>query len=317
MPTVSAIVIHFGRGEFTARLVAQLLALPSAPEVIVVDNAAEQPFDAAAFPGARVLRLEHNRGYGHACNRGARHAHGDYLLILNNDLEFPDDPIPALLRAMEARPDAGAAGPALCFPDGRFQLSFGDQPTLFSEFRERKRQRQSRDGGGALLEARIREATKPLEPHWITGACMLIRRQAWEAVAGFDEDYFFYFEDSDLCTRLRRAGYRVLYRPDAVVRHYGGGSDPLANPRFIVSYRRGQLRYHARYNSRVSFELLRRYLLWKFTRLARIGGIDGATAAEITTVVRDFDVAAERARATRKRTTEAGSSEMQFSEKQR
>ena len=297
MPRVSAIVIHYGRGEFTARLAAQLLALGSAPEVIIVDNAAEQPFDAAAFPGLHCLRLEENRGYGHACNRGAATATGEYLFILNNDLEFPDDPLPALLRAMDARPDAGAAGPALRFPDGRFRLSFGEKPTLFSEFREKRRQEQSRGGGGTQLDARAREARDPLEPHWITGACMLIRRAAWEAVAGFDEAYFFYFEDTDLCTRLRRAGYTVLYRPEAVVMHYGGGSAPLADPRIVVSYRREQLRYYARYNSRVSFALLRRYLLWKFARLARDGGIDPATAETLSRVIRGFDATTERARA--------------------
>lgn len=301
MASVSAVVIHFGRLDFTTRLVAQLLALPSAPEVVVVDNAAEQPFDAADFPGVLCVRLEENRGYGYACNRGAERATGDFIFILNNDLEFPDDPLPALIAAMEARPDAGAAGPALRFPDGRFQLSFGEQPTLLAELRERQRQQQSREGGGALLDARAREASAGLEPHWITGACMLIRRGAWDAISGFDEAYFFYFEDVDLCTRLRRAGYAVLYRPDAEVVHYGGGSDPLANPRIVLSYRREQLRYYARYNSRLSFVLLQRYLLWKFTRMARGGGIAPDVAAELQALVRGFSFREERKNAARAR----------------
>jgi GT2 family glycosyltransferase len=302
MASVSAVVIHFGSLDFTTRLVAQLLALPSAPEVIVVDNAAEQPFDSAGFPGVLRVRLEENRGYGHACNRGAERATGDFIFILNNDLEFPVDPLPALIAAMEARPDAGAAGPALRFPDGCFQLSFGEQPTLLAELRERQRQQQSRDGGGALLDARVREASAGLEPHWITGACMLIRRAAWDAISGFDEAYFFYFEDVDLCTRLRRAGYTVLYRPETEVVHYGGGSDPLANPRIVLSYRREQLRYYARYNSRLSFVLLQRYLLWKFDRMARGGGIAPEVAAELQALVRGFSFDEERRNALRSRT---------------
>jgi N-acetylglucosaminyl-diphospho-decaprenol L-rhamnosyltransferase len=293
-PSVSAIVIHYGRLDFTERLVRQLLALPSAPEVIVVDNAAARRFDATASPGTRCLRLEENHGYGYACNRGAELAAGGYLFILNNDLEFPADPIPALIAAMEARADAGAAGPALRFPDGRFQLSFGARPGLFAELRERRRQRQSRGGGGRLLDARIRQAASPLEPHWITGACMLIRRDAWEAIRGFDEAFFFYFEDVDLCTRLRRAGWTVLYRPEASVLHYGGGSDPLANPRIVVSYRREQLRYYARYNGRFSFLVLRRYLLRKFESMADSGGIDEETADELRTLIRGFSFDDER-----------------------
>jgi GT2 family glycosyltransferase len=145
-----------------------------------------------------------------------------------------------------------------------------------------------------LIDARAREASIPQEPHWITGACMLIRRAAYEAVSGFDESYFFYFEDVDICTRLRRAGWNILYRPESVVIHFGGGSDPLGNPRIVLSYRREQLRYYALYNSRFSFFLLQRYLLWKFTRLLRAAEIDPALAEEMQTLIREFPFRAER-----------------------
>ncbi len=293
-PRVTAVVIHFGKRDFTDHLVRQLLGLASAPEIVVVDNASVQAFDAGAFPGVRALRLPENRGYGHACNRGADAAAGEFLFILNNDLDIPSDPLPPLLAAMDAEPRAGAAGPALRFPDGRFQLSYGEQPAPCSEFLERRRQRQSSRGGGAQLDARAREAASPLEPHWITGACMLVRRKAWEMISGFDEAYFFYFEDVDLCTRLRRSGWTVLYRPEAEVIHFGGGSDPLSDPRIVASYRREQLRYYARFNSRLSFFLLQRYLLWKFARAARDGSILPPQAAELETMIRAFPRRAER-----------------------
>lgn len=293
-PRVSAVVIHYGKDAYTAHLVDQLRVLPSAPEIIVVDNAAVQQFDGASFPDVRTLRLVENRGYGYACNRGAERAAGEFLFILNNDLDLPGDPLPPLIAAMEARPRAGAAGPALRFPDGRFQLSYGEPPALHSEFLERRRQRQSRTGGGARLDARAREAEQAIEPHWITGACMLVRRTAWEAVSGFDEAYFFYFEDVDLCTRLLRAGWTILYRPETAVIHFGGGSDPLADPRIVMSYRREQLRYYARYNSWLSFVLLQRYLLWKFGRAARSGDMPPQRAAELETMIRAFPRLAER-----------------------
>ena len=188
----------------------------------------------------------------------------------------------------------GVPTPALRFPDGRFQLSFGAQPSLVEEFREKRRQEQSRTGGGPDVEAREREAAAPLEPHWITGACLLVRRAAWEAVSGFDEAYFFYFEDVDLCTRLRMAGWSVLYRPEARVTHLGGGSDPLANPRIVLSYRREQLRYYARYRGRVSFFLLRRYLSWKFARMQRAGVIDAALGRGLQALAGGFSRAGER-----------------------
>ncbi|MGB5073600.1 MAG: glycosyltransferase family 2 protein [Bacteroidota bacterium] len=291
---VSAIVIHFGKLAFTDHLVQLLLALESSPEVIVVDNAADEVFQDGKYTGVRVLRLQENLGYGHACNRGAEAASGDFLFILNNDLDFPADPLPTLISAMAAHPRAGAVGPALRFPDGRFQLSYGEHPTLRSEWRERQRQQQSQGDGGALLDARAREASASIEPHWITGACMLIRRKAWQSVAGFDEAYFFYFEDVDICTRLRRAGWNILYQPESMVVHFGGGSDPLKNPRIVLSYRREQLRYYARYNSRLSFVLLQRYLLWKFTRLEAAAAIDSALATELRELIRSFPFHKER-----------------------
>ncbi|MBR9977622.1 MAG: glycosyltransferase family 2 protein [Bacteroidetes bacterium] len=291
---VSAIVIHFGDPSLTTALVRQLLALPSAPEVIVVDNAAAIPFDADPYDGIRLLRLPENAGYGYACNRGAEMAEGDFLFILNNDLIFPADPIPALVKALEGTEHAAIAGPALSFPDGRFQLSSGEQPTLYNEFLERRRQQQSRGSGGAAYDRRRKQAMQAFEPYWVTGACMLIRRAAWQQVSGFDEAYFFYFEDVDLCTRLRRAGWTILYQPEVTVLHHGGGSDPLHNPRIVLSYRREQLRYYARYNGLLSWLFLRRYLLWKCSRMERAAQISPELANELRTVIRKFSRRDER-----------------------
>lgn len=292
---VSAIVIHFGDPSLTAELVRQLLLLPSSPEVIVVDNAAAVPFNGDTYNEIRLLRLPENSGYGHACNRGAELAEGDYLFILNNDLILPSDPIPALVEALESTQQAAIAGPALRYPDGRFQLSFGERPTLYNEFLERRRQQQSRQGGGATYERRRNQAMRAFEPYWVTGACMLVRRAAWQQVSGFDEAYFFYFEDVDICTRLRRAGWTVLYRPDVSVLHYGGGSDPLGKPHIVLSYRREQLRYYARYNNLLSWLLLRRYLLWKCDRIERAAIITSTQADKLRTIIRTFRRDDERA----------------------
>ncbi|MDT8325694.1 MAG: glycosyltransferase, partial [Bacteroidota bacterium] len=234
------------------------------------------------------------RGYGFACNRGADIARGAFLLICNNDLELRGNPLAALTERSAQQASVGVVGPLLRFPDGRFQLSWGSFPTLYSEFFERRRQRQSRHGGGSDLERR--EATsrvvRPVD--WVTGACMLLPRRAWDSVRGFDERYFFYFEDVDLCMRLRRQGWDVLYDPSVEVLHHGGGSDPLRNPTIVLSYRREQLRYYARYNSALSFTLLRVYLLRKFRRMEAVGDIDPALAGELRDLIRRFSREEER-----------------------
>lgn len=295
-PAVSAVIVHFGSADYTAQVVRRLrsFAGPEQYEIIVVDNAADTPFPGADFPQARTVRMEENRGYGAACNHGAAASRGRNILILNNDLDFPDDPLPVLLREAEAHPRRGAVGPALRFPDGRFQLSWGDDPALLSEFRERRRQQESRTGEGEALRKRAADSRRARTVDWITGACMLIPREAWDAVGGFDEAYFFYFEDVDLCRRLRRAGYEIRYAPDAVVVHFGGGSSAPADPRIMSWYRREQLRYYARYNSPFSFFLLKRYLLWKFARMRSSGAISGDGAERLRDTIRGFSRRSER-----------------------
>ena len=182
----------------------------------------------------------------------------------------------------------GAVGPALRFPDGRFQLSWGEAPTLLGEFRERRRQLQSRSSGGDALNRRAHASREARTTDWITGACMFIPRTAWERVRGFDERFFFYFEDADLCARLLRAGCSIWYDPAATVLHHGGGSDPLRDPAIVLSYRREQLRYYARYNGVVRFFLLQRYLLWKFGRMRAAGTVTAELMEDLRTLVRDF-----------------------------
>jgi GT2 family glycosyltransferase len=295
-PELSIIIVHYGSPALTETLVSQLTALPPAPsrEIIVVDNAAELPFPSDRHPGVRTVRLAQNRGYGFACNRGADAARGAFLLVCNNDLELRGNPLAALTERCAQQPSVGAVGPLLRFPDGRFQLSWGNFPSLRSEFLERRRQRQSRSGGGGDLRRREEASADMRTVDWVTGACVLLPRKAWNSVRGFDERYFFYFEDVDLCMRLRRQGWDILYDPSVEVLHHGGGSDPLRNPAIVLSYRREQLRYYARYNSALSFALLRRYLRWKFRRMRAAGAIDAALAGEVQELISSFSRKEER-----------------------
>jgi GT2 family glycosyltransferase len=197
------------------------------------------------------------------------------LFILNNDIEARGDIVTPLLSRLEADKRIGAISPRLEFPDGRFQLSWGDAPSLWSEYRERGRQRRSRRGES--VRDREEAAMRAHAVDWITGAAMVLPRGAWEAIDGFDERYFFYFEDVDLCTRLWHAGYTVDYEPAACLTHVGGGSDPGSNPRIVRGYRMEQLRYYARWRSLPQFLLLKLYLFAKFAGTALRGG-DAARA---------------------------------------
>jgi GT2 family glycosyltransferase len=265
-PAISLILIHYRQDALTAHVLQRLaeIRIASPFEVIIVDNGSPAPFTphATAFP-CRVLRMGNNAGYARACNEGARAAASPLLLFLNNDIDFDRDVITPLAAHFAAADAPGIVAPALCFPDGRFQLSWGDAPGLLSEARERTRQRQSRAGGGPLYAARAAASARQRDVDWVTGAALCVARDAFDTVGGFDEEYFFYFEDADLCARVRASGRAVRYDPAVRLVHFGGGSQDEPSPAIAVSYRMGQLRYYARHCPRISFSLLKAYLSLK------------------------------------------------------
>jgi GT2 family glycosyltransferase len=204
--------------------------------------------------------METNTGYATACNAGVREVDSAYYLIINSDTEIHSDIITPLIAAMERYPSAGIVGPRLEYTGGKFQLSWGYDLSIPVEFIERMRQKQGKRGRGFLYERRIRESASDRKVEWLIGAVLFVRGEAFKAVGGFDEGYFFYFEEVDLAARVRQAGYDVMYIPDATVVHYGGGSQSGYNPVLSHSYRAGQLRYYARFRTRISFYLLKIYL---------------------------------------------------------
>jgi len=199
-------------------------------EVIIIDNAS---FDgspqaaAARFSGVRGLRNEANLGFSAANNKAIRISTGRYVLILNDDAILERDSLRLMIEQMESDPSIAAVGPKLLNPDGSPQRGFTNrsfphmrgvlaQILLLEEFLERRswtrRLTMSRDAdlGG--------------DTQHLAGACLLVRRSALDAVGAFDEAFHYWFEDTDLCHRLKDAGWRLVYVPQARVTHYGSAS---------------------------------------------------------------------------------------------
>lgn len=222
----SAILVHYGPWEPTGRALDSLRATGLPLEILLVNNGGVDPLDAQqlAGPSAIVLSPGRNLGYGAACNLAARRASGAYLLFSNNDVELRPGSIEALLAALDREPRAGAVGPRFLDRAGRAAASIGRAPTprriLFENlFLPRLLP------GLAFFQghhtARIpHDRARDVET--LLGALVLVRRSAFEAVGGFDEQYFFYSEDSDFFERLRRKGWRVRFEPASVAVHFGG-----------------------------------------------------------------------------------------------
>jgi len=277
MPLASVIIIHYLHDQLTCRVLECLERhqLTSPAEVIVVDNGSPTPFKMPSMPrlgSAQILRLSPpGKGFGGACQSGLESisAESRHLpaIILNNDISFEDDLVGGLLASLHDHPLAGLIGPRLVFPDGRFQLSWGDDLTLSSEWREWRRQGQMRRGSGALYEKRVKESSGPRQVDWISGGAFLITPDTVQAIGGLEAGYFFYFEDCDWSRRARLAGKEVWFDPRVTVRHALGAARPKSgNPdalRFYRSRQLGRLRYYDRFSSWFQFQGIRAAIVMK------------------------------------------------------
>lgn len=182
-------------------------------ETIVVDNGstdASVTLIEQISPEARIIRNVSNLGFAMACNQGAEQASGEYLLFYNSDVSVPPKGIERLVQALEDDPSAAACQPLLKRPDGSQLDNAG---SFFTKT-------------GFLYHVTTDElaSVKSAERFSLQGSCLLVRRLAFETVGGFDNSYFAYFEETDLCWRLRLAGWRLIVVNDVVGIHLGGAT---------------------------------------------------------------------------------------------
>jgi GT2 family glycosyltransferase len=200
MAAVSAVVVSYGDPSATARAVASLRAQSVAPvEIVVVDNAGRLH----DLDGAAVVRPGVNLGYTGGANLGAAHTTGDWLLLLNPDTIARADCIAQLLAAVDSA--TGIVGAQVLLPDGR--VNAGDNPLHVSGISW---------SGGYLQPA---EDGPPRSVAVASGAALLVRRAAWDAVGGLAQQFFLYQDDVDLAWRVRLAGWDVRFAPRARVAH--------------------------------------------------------------------------------------------------
>lgn len=284
----SAIVVTHNSGTAIAACLEALTREQC--EIIVVDNASadETLQRVEEFVAWNPLRLQanpDNRGFGAAVNQGAHEATGDVLLILNPDAIAEPDAVSAMLRCIEST-RADAVGGALLEADGQPARGFAFRrlPTLWPLIFEATLVNQLWPGNPVNRRYRCLDAdySQQQEVEQPAGACFAVRRTAWEKVAGFDERFFpVWFEDVDLCQRLREQGAKIFYCPDARFRHSGAHSvGQLSFHDKQHFWYANMLRYARKHFSKGQVFLLRLAII-KGMLLRSIGALFGARKAPL------------------------------------
>jgi len=228
---VAVIVVNFRTGELTAAAVRSVLADPAVQEVVVVDNGSgdgSADFLRSALPGPRVQIVESpaNLGFGGGVNLGVGAAGAPFLFLLNSDAVAQPGALDRLRRVLVEDAGAGVVAPAVYLADGVTLQddAYGPIPVP-----------------GALLRTNPGRGSD-VAPGWVSGVAMMLRRDDFLALRGFDPDFVMYLEDVDLCRRIRASGMRVVREPSAAVVHLGGRSGTGGATR-IGQYHRSKLVY--------------------------------------------------------------------------
>lgn len=221
--TLSIVIVNWNTRDLLRTCLASLEPeAMSSWDVWVVDNGStdgSQQMLQTIFPGVHLIANVDNRGYAAANNQGIEASSGRYVLLLNSDTLVPTGAIARLLAFVDSRPGIGAASPRLLQVDGTPQpYAFGHDPTLGYLLR--------RGFSRAVLRRALHDWTTdvPQRVDWVSGACMLVRREVIDQVGLLDERFFMYFEDNDWCLRMRQHGWTVWYVPEVEITHLGGQS---------------------------------------------------------------------------------------------
>ncbi len=226
-PTIDVVVVTYNPGETLEAFLSSLADAGAVASVTVVDSdSPRRTAEAVARKhGASFVAMPANLGYGAAANAGARLGSAPFIAICNSDVVVAPGSFAALAAAGEAEPSIGALGPRILESDGSLYPSARPLPSVWL-------------GTGHALLGRVwptnpftRRYRRALDPDgpgvdagWLSGSCLVVRREAFERIGGFDEGFFMFMEDVDLGRRLGRAGYRCRWVPAATITHVGGHS---------------------------------------------------------------------------------------------
>ena len=238
-------VVNYNGGELLLQCLEALFASSVETELILVDNASTDGSThraLAAFPQVRPILNKSNLGFAAATNLGLAQARGDFLLLLNPDCLVQPDTLERMIAVLDSRPDAGMAGCRILNPDGSEQRGCRRRLPDIGNGLAKALGRQKTGKGMDLHETPLPREPQAVEA--ISGAFMLVRREAFEETGLLDKDYFLHCEDLDWCKRFHDRGWQILFVPDVTVTHHQGTCSRTTPARVSWHKHRGMVRYY-------------------------------------------------------------------------
>lgn len=254
-PLISIVIVNYKVPEHLVETLRsiEVAEMYDRTEIIVVDNAsgdASQEIVAAEFPDVNWIQLKHNIGFGKGCNVGVRGARGEYILLLNPDTVIARNTLTIAYNFMESHPDVGLMGPKILNPDGTLQASckrgFPTPSVTFYHFSGLGRLFPKSKRFGRYNLSYINADTSA-EVDAVSGSFMFLRTSLYLKINGFDERFFLYGEDLDLCHRIRETGHRIWYHPETQIIHRKGKSSAKSLFRSRVAFYEAMILFSRKY----------------------------------------------------------------------
>ncbi len=255
------VIVNYNSTDF---LLASLKSLSVAiggmdARIFVQDNGSRDDASRICGLSPRILLKRHgvNKGFAKAANEGIKDSTGRYILLLNPDTYATNGFLLPILQYMEANQEVGIVGPRIMNQDGTLQGSARSHPTLLTALFGRSSLLSKWFPGNPVTRRNLIDkccdGLCPIEVDWVSGACMVVRREAIKDVGLLDERFFMYWEDADWCRRMRDKGWKVMYFPQSSVVHFVGGSSEQLRIRSILEFHKSAYRLFEKYHSRFSW----------------------------------------------------------------
>ena len=262
---ISVIILQYNNFHFTKEAIESFRKYHhSEHEIILVDNGSTDSGwenSISHIQNIKLIRLESNLGFGPANNLAAKKAAGDILLFLNNDTVTTESYLEEIEKEFTNNPGIGIIGPKILNPDKSLQLSFGNFPTLMVELVDKILYRLVDKKSKTITGYFEKKYSAKQFAQWVTGAALFIKKDLFLSINGFDESFFMYFEDKELCKRVSDSGYKIMYFPAVSLIHLRGGSAAGPKKKFLDQmYRKSQIYYYTKHNSKFEQIVLRLYL---------------------------------------------------------